>query len=274
MDKQEYVNLLRKILDDIKHNNNQKENLKKKLYENYGVFRGETQQIINGDIPLKKEMIIRIGMELYFITKIKEINPKGAFSEKEIEKAVSTSLNEDEILQKDLSIENFEKEEFPLVFRRVIKESENKYIVFEYAYRIAELYKRDLLKYNLDITKKYKYVQNKKGILSQSIDINFNLVSEIAESILNSTYDFKPVVLNVLKKPNENFIHYNEDELTLRIDESRIDILNGFHTILAIERALDLNHNIKVKIELEINYLELEEAKIYYNKLLLKGGVN
>lgn len=256
---------LNEALESYKHNKHVVENVKL-LMQDYGVFRGETQKIFTGKTTfeeMNKRMLILITDSLHRSTNIYNLNPYGYFSDKEIKDAKN----------QEIVIET-EKHEFPITIHNAIKKAENTFIAFVKAKQLVGLYNSNLLGYNYRISKQYKMV-NKNGKSVQAIDINTKEVKDIAQKILDNTYNMNPIILNVLVNSgvsNKSEIEYSNETLT--INESTVEIISGLHDLSALAYILEDKKDIELKVELMITHYNSEEVITLFNQLNIKGGVN
>lgn len=261
---------MEKTISEVRHNKHLVENVKSAMLDHYGVLRGQTQKIFNGDIPfekLEKNLLIRFVIELFAATKVHNLSPYNYFTDKDISNAK----------KEDALKEDFEK--FPIKINNVTQVDDQTYIAFINARDIVKLYNNNLLEYNYNINKRYKLVKGRDGKLIQSIDINVKEVKEIAEKILSGRYAFDKLILNVMlgssiEKPEGQEIEYIKEDKELLIHQAQLDIVDGLHDISALMHVFNDNPEIELKIEVEIKHLDLQNIKAYFNKLNLKGGVN
>jgi hypothetical protein len=266
----ELIKMLVKTTHDYKSNRTVVENVKSSMFKNYGILRGETQRIFNGELSFEKmdkNNLIRFTIELYNEIGLNKLSPYQYFSDKEIETAKKEEALKEEV------------EKFPIKIVNTIQIDESTYVAFVDARILVKLYNSNLLDYNYNINKKYKLISNVEGKIIQALDINSLKVKEIADKIANGTYRIDKVVLNILvgssldREAGKEVTYHKEDRILL-IHQAQVDIVDGLHDISALMVALNNNSALEIKVEVEIKHLELSKIKAYFNKLNIKGGVN
>jgi hypothetical protein len=255
---------LAKVIKEIKFDRNKVESIKEAMFK-HGLMRGKMQRIINGEIGMEildDATFCLLTMTLYNETNIMAINPYRLFSPEEIEDA--KRLKNAQFVENKL---------FPVVFQNVIQIDEKNYVLLENVKTLIKLYNSNVLDYNYDITRNYKFVRNITGKLTKTLDVNMREVREMAEKIINNQQPVNKIVINVLDEKTSN-INYITESRKLLIINGQIDIVNGIHTLNALAYIIEHNPDFDTKVELEIKHYTLHEIKHYYNQLKLKGGVN
>jgi hypothetical protein len=261
--KAEFEETLGKVLQEIKFDRHKVESVKEEMFK-HGVMRGKVQRIINGTVGLDKldnEVFCLLTIAVHHVTQLMIINPYGFFSKEEIEKAKSR------IKSKDVEVV-----EYPIVFKNVMQSNDNDYVLLENVKTLIKLYNANLLNYNYEVTKNYKFEKNVVGKMVKTIDINMREVKTIAKDIMANKAIVGPIVVNILRDSSN--IAYSPQHRTLTVSNGKIDIINGIHYLNALAYVVERQNDFNMKVELEIKNYNLNEIKRLYNILKLQGSVN
>lgn len=192
-------------------------------------------------------------------------NYKKYFSEKEIE-----GFDKYQVTEEELNV---------MEFNNFLKINEGLYRGNKSYTDIALYYDRMMYIYNLD-TQRANTFKKVAGKMIRKPSVDRKTVNEIREAILNGTFEDTEIILNVKivdgKEPRFEFIPKYEDILgDIRIEPQYIDtederytevnILDGYHRILAIKSAVDYHYQetgeeLKGSIGVKIVFADAERA--------------
>lgn len=141
---------------------------------------------------------------------------------------------------------------------------ENEYNCGYVSYKtIANWYNNMFVQYN-PATQRELTIKEKDGQLIRSITLNPKSVEEITELMVNRKFTANAITFNVLATGLEKF-NYDEEEKVLTIDitdeNTKFDIIDGFHRSVAICRAVKENPDLDEYIEVRILNYSVEQAQ-------------
>ena len=212
-----------------------------------GISTGGTKKIINKNDPLEIQgqyMIFIITDAFYSATREPIIDPEKFFTEKEIKE------------YKQFNKEGAKsREKFPLTFKGVKKISDDYYRLDSSIETIKDWAERKLFTYNFDTQRNAKV---KDGILMPSI--NKKSVQEIAERIQEGRFHSNHLTFNLLSNGEEEF-KYDSKNRVLTIYNGEMNIIDGFHRVLGILRALSENPESTYVTGINITNFDIDKAR-------------
>lgn len=246
---------LEPVLKRIKTDKKIVNEIKQKLAQNKVTF-GQTQRILNGDLPLSEidlGLLCLLTSTVYEATREPIINPTNYFTEKEIK----TSL------RRDYSPEQPDIE-FPIVLEDVLMLSKEDYITTMPIKQIVALFNANILDYNFETQRNAKLKRRKDKIIMQP-NINPKSVNEIEKKVLENTFLPDTITFNVLAGSGTegDELFYDASGKKLIIYESEIDILDGFHRITAFVSALRKNPSLEFTVQVAIKNYNIRKAQSY-----------
>ena len=127
-----------------------------------------------------------------------------------------------------------------------IKINDTSYVAFIGAEMLYNMYESNIIVYNKETQRSPKIRVLGKNYVVKQISLNKNAVKEIANEMLNETYESDLIIFNVLQLPN-NVPNISYDNGTLYIkpnlnvedeDFTCISIVDGFHRLNALVNAV------------------------------------
>ncbi|MED1863324.1 DNA sulfur modification protein DndB [Fictibacillus nanhaiensis] len=244
------------VLDSIKTKRKLVNQIKEELSQ-YDIMHGETQGYIgnaNEVVPELEVSILALLTEaVYKATKSHSIYPKEYFGESELKQA----------RQYDASLERpSDQVTLPYTIEGATQVGNNAYLV---TMDIREIYKFiPSLYYNFEVQREASYMRKNDEIIPTQT-VNMQNVKEIAEHLKQGTLVPTVLVWNcATRTANSNLgeIVFNAKKMTIEIQSgTRIDIVDGYHRILGLQKALDLNPDLEFRFGILItNYSQKKTA--------------
>lgn len=232
-----------------------------------GYLPGDAQQIIAGNTALEPMSDIHIGLiadVFYKITENQELNPEKYFDEKELEriKYLEVNIIEDEI-------------KLPIIFKNMQKYNDNMWVGIISIDKFVRLHQSGISTYNFEtqrdpIYKKYEDTMIKK------VNINPNSVKEISEKILNGTYLYDDITLNILDNGKEDF-EFNkisENIGDIIFNSGYLNLTDGAHRLKGAESALLKAPNTNGYFILVITNFDINRANDYIRQKDKRNEIN
>lgn len=221
------------VLQEFKYNKETVNKIKKGMKE-FKVLPGKVQTYINNaseHVPeLDADELFLLTEATYKATAKPSIDPKLYFTERETKEIITN-------FEGDVS----EKVEFPYTFKfPAIKITDNNYILNTTASEIKYLYDHGLLQYNQETQREGRQIKKNDEIIVVPKVIEKS-VKEIKELLKKGEAIVSMITLNARIGSAEEGeeIEYNEQNGMLTITKgSLLDILDGFHRVNGIVRAL------------------------------------
>ena len=240
-----FVEILPQIAQDAgiqsRINNRMVEKHNFEMGEVYALFRNVS--LLNG---LEEDKFICLLNGCYEETKIKEINPTRFFDKEEIEAALSYQEDRNEI-------------ELPYTFQGVLKGGENSFITILSYKQIYELHNAKLLTYNFDSQRIAKKRPLKNGEVLIEPKVYHKSVSQIYELMKKKKYHPSTIIFNILAD-GESEIVYEDGNLTV-LEGSQINLIDGYHRVLAISKLLSEQPNFEGYMNVDIKHLDIIDAQ-------------
>jgi hypothetical protein len=243
-DRSELVTNMINTLESLKHDKEKVAYIKQHLAE-YKVLPGRVTRIINkseNELPDVDENLLYLLSKVVFeLEKDVKIDPEFYYTPRE-QKEIRTNY-EGEVR---------EKIEFPYTFKNVSKVAEDNYIFPSDLQTVKELYENKLLEYNFETQREARQKTDKKtGDIIQVAKIVENSVNNIKSLIEKNQFDISMLTFNARLGSSDEFeeLIYDEDNRTLTVTKGTLlDVLDGFHRVNGIVRALRDNPSINTPI--------------------------
>lgn len=189
---------------------------------------------------------------VFSVTQNEDFNPDGILSPK---------------LKKSIGKYKFEKQEsldYPLQYDRTLDGSEKDYVTKLSYQMIAKHLNDGIWTYNFLTQRNPVKKARKNGTIKLEPKVNKRSVKEIKNLLLEGKFlPDTPITINVLNDGNDE-IFYDEENLTLIIETAtELDILDGYHRILAVVEAVEENPDIEGYLYVSIRNYDLETARFY-----------
>ena len=152
-----------------------------------------------------------------------------------------------------------EKSIYPAVFQNVLPISDDQFVTTINTQKIFELYNRNVLAYNVK-TQRAPKVYYKDGKEAYKISINRYSVREIKDLIERGLFISNDLTFNAGGR-EENDYYYDEQNARFVLKNGLLDILDGFHRIMAIMQVMMEDPDFEKNFVLNIMLFEEEKAK-------------
>lgn len=256
--KERLLDELKVVMKSVKNNKKQKDIVKRQLAIDHNLLAGDIVDIINNPDEFLNDLDIRelalLTRELMFATGDFEINMHTYFSENELSDA------------KKYDGRAFTEEfELPYTFKNVIRIDDETYIMKCDIGTIKRLYTAQVLTYDADIQRELTKVTLRNGGYRFEPTLYRENVDEICNLLLKGLLLPTTLIWNVrpsMDGDSEEELKYNADNMTLTLNKgNQMAILDGYHRINGILKALRTNPNIKFEFIVQICNYETQKAK-------------
>ena len=233
--KNELIKLLESKLKNNKINSSLAKALNEELLKK-NINPNLTGLLFNGMkdiIDLNDNELILLSKVFYNYFKDDNLKPSHYFSDKDL---INYETNIKEHYENINLIE----------LNNVIKINDTSYVAFVGAEMLYNMYESNIIVYNKETQRSPKIRVLGKNYVVKQISLNKNAVKEIANEMLNETYESDLIIFNVLQLPN-NVPNISYDNGTLYIkpnlnvedeDFTCISIVDGFHRLNALVNAV------------------------------------
>ena len=233
--KNELIKLLESKLKNNKINSSLAKALNEELLKK-NINPNLTGLLFNGMkdiIDLNDNELILLSKVFYRYFKDDNLKPSHYFSDKDL---INYETNIKEHYE---SIDLIE-------LNNTIKINDTSYVAFIGAEMLYNMYESNIIVYNKETQRSPKIRVLGKNYVVKQISLNKNAVKEIANEMLNETYESDLIIFNVLQLPN-NVPNISYDNGTLYIkpnlnvedeDFTCISIVDGFHRLNALVNAV------------------------------------
>jgi hypothetical protein len=185
-------------------------------------------------IDCNEKELICLSSVFYKYFKNEEVNPKQYFSQQQIVNYYNDIREEKEEVD-------------TLEFKDCIQINDTSYIAFADAESLYNYYVNNLIIYNKSTQRASRIRVLGSGYVVKEISVNKNAVKEIANEMLNHTYESDMIIFNVVQIPNkilnvnyENRILSIKPNLDLQDEDTTIvNVVDGYHRLSAIVRAAE-----------------------------------
>jgi hypothetical protein len=183
-----------------------------------------------------------------------QIDPNVYFNEPELKAAVRFQETVVETLK------------YPIVFDEVLQVNNFSWVTTADVRRINELNNSGLLHYRFETQRTAKFSTAKDGGIIQKPDINKESVKQISKLMLEGRYKSDAITFNILLDGTDD-ITYDAKNKRLIINSGEIDILDGFHRIQAMQKALEDNPDLDLQMIVSIKNYTLEDARFFFGQI-------
>lgn len=159
------------------------------------------------------------------------------------------------------AVRESKKQSLPITYQPVIQVNQM-YSTKMRASELAELLDAGVINYNFDIQREAKLEIRTNEIIKRPT-INRQNVNEMTQHLLNDTLKESTIYLNAAPKTSKSGdeLIYNSAEYSLTITEgTRLDVLDGFHRILATQLASRVNPELDFEFNVMFANFTTQEA--------------
>lgn len=255
MVKEELSSKLSSFLFSNKRNNKMIDYLSNKM-GSHGYLPGDIMRIVYDNNESKHLSTVETILISKYLTDggftKGEINPTEVFMDQEINVALQY-FNDKE-----------EKIKLPLTLDNVLQVGYDEFITTIHIRELHKMNQSGLVTYNFNTQRDAKYKKGSDGSLVKAANVNKKSVNDIAELLLKGNYIADAITLNLLSgtgNDGEEFtFNIKKNEIVIHEGVS-IDILDGFHRLNAIEKALTMNPELDVVFPLQIKNYDARKAR-------------
>lgn len=233
--KNELIKLLESKLKNNKINSSLAKALNEELLKK-NINPNLTGLLFNGMkdiIDLNDNELILLSKVFYNYFKDDNLKPSHYFSDKDL---INYETNIKEHYENINLIE----------LNNTIKINDTSYVAFVGAEMLYNMYESNIIVYNKETQRSPKIRVLGKNYVVKQISLNKNAVKEIANEMLNETYESDLIIFNVLQLPN-NVPNISYDNGTLYIkpnlnvedeDFTCVNVIDGMHRLSALVNAV------------------------------------
>ncbi|PGY04993.1 DNA sulfur modification protein DndB [Bacillus sp. AFS031507] len=264
MKKNELRGNLIEVVTDIKEDRKLINKIKKGMKE-YKILPGQVQSYFNNPDLLWKvdiETVYLFIEQIYSTTENPKIKPSLYFTSREIKEIKTNFVGY-----------NTNSIEFPYTFKNVLKGTEDDFILYIKASEIKILFENGLLQYNSETQREMRQSQKKESDeIIETPKIIEKSIIEMEELINKGEMISTIITLNARLGSTDDEsgeeLLYTEDNMTLTVTKGTLlDVLDGFHRINAIVRALRKDPSLDAMFKLNILHLGKSIAQQYFKQL-------
>jgi hypothetical protein len=248
-------NLIKPTLE-IKRKRSVVRDIKKHLYENYAIFEGSVQSWINDPSNLKNvdtRILFLFAEQIYIKTEQKypNINPEEYFTEAEIKTA----------RQYDGKLYINNEVEFPIIFQPAIQHSYNTWTTRIHIKTLVSMLQSRLIHWNPESQREatLKIIDNE---VIPTPTIYMKNVLEMKELLKKNKLEISQIILNASAGTSDvgEEVVYDESNYELKILSAKIDVIDGYHRILASQMALSEKPDIDFWFDLKLVNMSVSRA--------------
>ncbi|MDQ0970514.1 hypothetical protein QFZ31_000392 [Neobacillus niacini] len=264
MKKNELRGNLIEVVTGIKEDKKLINKIKKGMKE-YRILPGQVQSYFNNPDLLWKvdiETVYLFIEQIYSTTENPKIKPSNYFTPREIKEIKTNFVG---YLTNNI--------EFPFTFKNVLKGTEDDFILYTKASEIKNLFENGLLQYNSETQREMRQSKAKDSdeIIETPKIIEKSIIE--MEELLNKGEMISTIItlnarLGSTDDDSGEELIYAEDSMTLTVTRGTLlDVLDGFHRINAIVRALRKDPALEGMFKLNILNLGKSMAQQYFKQL-------
>lgn len=241
----------RKIVNDLKN----------ELTHN-GISTGETQYIVTGKKPLNElsiSVLCLLAAKIYNLTEIEASNPENYFTPQEIKQCQAFEVTVDE-----------DKISLPYTFENVTFVRDSNFSTTITAQEIKKLMDSNLLIYNFETQREARIERDKDDNIIYKPKTNPKSVAEIADLLKTGDLETTTITFNALANTSDEGAElvYDHKNRTLIITKgTQINILDGYHRISAVMKALTEDSTLDTVFDLKILNYSTRRAIKYFNQI-------
>lgn len=255
MKKEEFASEVSSFLFANKRNNKMIDVLAKKM-ESHGYQRGNIISIVYGNNDSKKLSTVEAILISKYLTDngftAGEINPTEVYTTNEINAALQYYEDSESKMKLPLTLEN------------VLQVGYDEYITTIHIRDLFKMHQSGLIVYNFNTQRDAKYKKGQDGTVIQIANVNKKSVNEISNLLVKGSYIPDALTLNLLSGTGadgeEMTFNTRKNELTIHEGVS-IDILDGYHRLSAIQKALSVNPDLDIVFPLQIKNYDARKAR-------------
>ena len=255
-----------KSLYEVNLNRELANNILKRLVDK-GFLAGHSQQIIAGNIGLELLDSIKLGIiadSFYKETHNSKLNPELYYEEETIKKIHNTRL---ELIEDDLKL--------PITFKNLQQYSYDMWVGTIPLQDYVKICQSGIATYNFETQRDPAFKKYKDNVIKR-ININPKSVLEMKDMMLNDTYLYDDITLNILSDGNEKFefrkVIDNIGDLTF--EDGTLNLTDGAHRLKAAESALLVNPNLDKNFILVITNFDVNRANDYIRQKDKRNPIN
>ena len=226
-------------------------------------------------IDLNNNELILLSKVFYNYFKDNDLKPSNYFSDKDL---INYETNIKEHYESISLVE----------LNNTIKINDTSYVAFIGAEMLYNMYESNIIIYNKETQRSPKIRVLGKNYVVKQISLNKNAVKEIANEMLNETYESDLIIFNVLQLPN-NVPNISYDNGTLYIkpnlnvedeDFTCINVIDGMHRLTALVNAVAKLKKDKKEIPSSMGLIvkiivrTIEEAKKVVTQSFKRSGTD
>lgn len=246
---EELIENLSQTLETIKYDDEKIDRIKRELKE-YKVLPGNVIKMISDTKELKetdRDLLYLFTHAVYLASGDASITPEDYFNDREI-KEIRTTFR------------GYESDEvkFPYTFHNVIKGADDNFTVYSDGQTVTKLRNSKLLQYNFNTQREARFRKNSPVPVIKVVESS---VKAIEDLVLKNKFDVSTITLNARLDTGME-LEYDEKNHTLTVNEGTLlDVLDGFHRITGISRAIAKNPSVNPIIILNIVHYDEQRAK-------------
>ena len=169
----------------------------------------------------------------------------------------------------ELEIKEYSKWKYPKSKEKFVKfenvevfpNTSDQFFTFISTDHLIQMFDKGQLNYNFD-TQRDAIVKIKNNQIYKTINIVDSAVKEIAELIMSGDFIPNDITFNVLKDGTEDIV-YNQTDKTLTIKAGELDVLDGMHRTLGINKAKKEKPELNMYFGLNITNFDINKAQRY-----------
>ena len=255
-----------KNLYEVNLNRELSNKILKRLIEK-GFLAGHSQQIIAGNIGLELLDNLKLGIiadSFYKEIHDPNLNPELYYEEETVEKIRRTKL---EVIEEDMKL--------PVMFKNMQQYSYDMWVGTISLQKYVKMCQSGIATYNFETQRDPAFKKYKDNVIKR-ININPKSVIEMKDMMLNDTYLYDDVTLNILSDGSEKFgfrkIMDNVGDLIF--EDGILNLTDGAHRLKAAESALLVNPNLDKKFILVITNFDVNRANDYIRQKDKRNPIN
>jgi DGQHR domain-containing protein len=276
-DREKLETSLKQVLDIIKHNRKKTEEIKEGLLKNK-IMLGESQKLINGQIPLE-ELDARVLCLLAIETRQSLLD----IDDKEKEK-LGLTLLEDQIsvehyfspveIKKSKTYEEVIEDAItlPYTLHNVTQINPDQYVGIITAQEIKKLFDAGLLEYDFAVQREAKFQRDRKdpNNIIKKVNINPKAVKEISKHIKDGTLISSALTFNAKlgsSEEGEELLYISKDRTLTITAGTEISVLDGFHRVTSVVETLTAFPDLDMNFVINIVNFGQKQAQEFFSQL-------
>ncbi|MGE8080950.1 DNA sulfur modification protein DndB [Peribacillus loiseleuriae] len=255
----------------VKENDKKINKIKNELVTNNNFIPGAAQELINSteddlsDLDLR--LICLLTEHIYVATGDKKLKTDEWFTPKEIK----TSMLYDYAYETHV-----DSIKLPLTMPDPFLKIDDKNYIGYWDAQFANQLLSDLLSYNPETQRETRKIQRNNQI-EFAIKIYPHSIKEMTAKLLKGKLGYTTITINALVGTSDTGkeLSYNPKNMTLTVNEgTELNILDGMHRLNAIKNALEINPNLKHKVQVAIKNFNLPQAKEFLADISKQNAIS